>query len=431
MAGRIVSCFAGADADRKLGCFYAEQCETDEDIAAELLRERGWEARESKRARLVSRWTGRGQKSSNPIRPGTVNRELDTLRSMLAKAVEWGYLLGSPALKVKRLRLDNRRTRILSTDEQRGLLEGCPRKFRALVLMALITGARIGELLALRWEDTADGYLTFCKTKNGKVRRVEVTRSLQAVLHELPKAAPWVFANRQTGKRHTVGGARKVFMAAAERAGLGPDVTLHTLRHTALSRMIAVGYDDYTGMAISGHGSTRMLARYTHPTATRRQGALETFAADLRGQDVGSTAPEPGDIAKKPPGITQDSGGTIACAGSGQRSVSAVTRSTGVSRSAGLAFRFRSICSAYSMPYTASRSPCWSAVATMSPSRTSCWTAEMLSNPPTSTWPARPAALSAATAPRAMLSFAQSTAFTSGCSLTMAETTWFARSASH
>ena len=52
------------------------------------------------------------------------------------------------------------------------------------------------------------------------------------------------------------------------------DVTLHTLRHTALSRMIAAGVDDYTVMEISGHSSTRMLARYTHPTEERKIGAL-------------------------------------------------------------------------------------------------------------------------------------------------------------
>ena len=46
-------------------------------------------------------------------------------------------------------------------------------------------------------------------------------------------------------------------------------MTLHTLRHTALSRMIDQGYDDYTVMELSGHSSTRMLARYTHPTEAR------------------------------------------------------------------------------------------------------------------------------------------------------------------
>jgi hypothetical protein len=59
------------------------------------------------------------------------------------------------------------------------------------------------------------------------------------------------------------------------------DVTLHTLRHTALSQMIAAGYDDYTVMSISGHSSTRMLARYPHPTEQRKIGALDAFAPSM------------------------------------------------------------------------------------------------------------------------------------------------------
>jgi hypothetical protein len=43
----------------------------------------------------------------------------------------------------------------------------------------------------------------------------------------------------------------------------------------ALSRMIATGHDDYTVTEISGHASTRMLARYTHPTEQRKIGALD------------------------------------------------------------------------------------------------------------------------------------------------------------
>ena len=149
-----------------------------------------------------------------------MNRELDTLKSILSKAVEWGKLLESPARRVKRLKVENRRTRILFEDEQHRLLKACPRKLRAMVLLALVTGARIGEVLTLRWEDCQDGYVTFWKTKN---------------------------------------------------AG---DVTLHTLRHTALSRMIADGHDDYLVMEVAGHTDTRMLARYTHPREERKKQAL-------------------------------------------------------------------------------------------------------------------------------------------------------------
>ena len=53
---------------------------------------------------------------------------------------------------VKRLKVDNRRTRILTDAEQARLLAACPRKLGPIVTLALITGARIGELLALRWD---------------------------------------------------------------------------------------------------------------------------------------------------------------------------------------------------------------------------------------------------------------------------------------
>jgi len=66
-----------------------------------------------------------------------------------------------------------------------------------------------------------------------------------------------------------------MFDRAVAWAGLDDSVTLHTLRHTALSRMIAAGLDVYTVMAISGHSSTRMLARYTHPTEERKLDALD------------------------------------------------------------------------------------------------------------------------------------------------------------
>src|SRR5205823_3691172 len=104
--------------------------------------------------------------------------ELDTLKSILSKAVEWTdeknrrYLRESPAEAVKKLKVDNRRTRILTEAEQVALLEACPKKMRALVTLALITGARVGELLALRWDACQDGFLSFMETKNGQLRRI-------------------------------------------------------------------------------------------------------------------------------------------------------------------------------------------------------------------------------------------------------------------
>ena len=212
-----------------------------------------------KRERLRGTWKAhRQQRRAKRIQPATVNRELDTLKSILSKAVEWGKLVDSPARGVKRLPVDNRRTRILSLDEQRRLLRACAGKLQGIVVLALITSARIGEILTLRWEQCEGGYLTFFKTKNGRARRIPISATMADVFSEQPALSPWVFTNPRTGKPYTTVAAS--FRRALERAGIQTrDVTPHTLRHTALSRMIEAGYDDYTVMAISGHSSTRML----------------------------------------------------------------------------------------------------------------------------------------------------------------------------
>jgi integrase len=240
-----------------------------------------------KRERLAGKWRDHNTTgAAKPIRPASVNRELDAFRSILAKAVEWGKLLESPARNVKRLKVANQRTRILSDDEQQAILAACPKKLRSIVILALITGARIGELLALRWEHCQDGYVTFWETKNGKARRIPISPAIEAVLAAQARVFAWVFTNSKTEEPYQ--SVRQSFNRAVARAGItSGDVTLHTLRHTALSRMIAIGYDDYTVMEISGHSSTRMLARYTHPTEERKIGALDLpCVGTIRAQSV-------------------------------------------------------------------------------------------------------------------------------------------------
>lgn len=96
------------------------------------------------------------------------------------------------------------------------------------------------------------------------------------------KGSASVFTNTRTRKAYTVNGVAHVFKRAVRRANiLTGDVSLYTLRHTALSRMIASGIDDFTVMAISGHRSVRMLERYTHPTNARKIDALESIPASL------------------------------------------------------------------------------------------------------------------------------------------------------
>jgi integrase len=104
---------------------------------------------------------------------------------------------------------------------------------------------------------------TFRKTSRWReqARRIPISPSIDAVLAAQTRIYAWVFVNARTGRPLTSNGVAHVFNRAVARAGVATgDVTLHTLRHTALSRMIATAYDDDPVMSISGHSSTRMLA---------------------------------------------------------------------------------------------------------------------------------------------------------------------------
>jgi Phage integrase family len=123
---------------------------------------------------------------------------------------------------------------------------------------------------------------------------IPLSPSARAVLAALPRVPgrPYVFTNAGTGDRYTVNGALHVFRRAVRGVRTG-DGTLHTLRHTAISRMIAKGHNDHVVMAISGHSSTRMLERYTHPTDERKLEAVDTFA-------VGTKWAHPADAPEDP-----------------------------------------------------------------------------------------------------------------------------------
>jgi integrase len=228
-----------------------------------------------KRDRLAGKWRARGQVSpGKPVKPGTVNRELDTLRVIFAKAVEWRKLVDAPA--IVKLRVDTVRREIPSEDEQARLIGACPKKLRCLVMLLLLTGARAGETLALPWTDVSDdGVLTFVHTKSGKIRCVGGTEHVQAVLQALPRTHRWVFVNARTGRPYTADGLRTMLRRALRRAGIVKAVSFHTLRHTLATRLTASNVDIKTVCAILGHSTPRMLLdRYAHESEARKQAAL-------------------------------------------------------------------------------------------------------------------------------------------------------------
>lgn len=218
------------------------------------------------------------------VRASTVNRELDVLKHLLAAAVP-KYLDVSPISDLKRLRVEKRSMVVLSPADETKLYAELELKDQAVVIAALDTLARAGELLALRWQDDHGTYLTILNPKAGDSRKVPVSKRLRAALDPMKKAARgkgYIFAHRRVGKdaRTWSNSLKQMLEDGCRRAKItygreADGITFHGLRHTGATRMIEGGVSLRIVQAIGGWSDLRMLTRYTHPSDDAMRAAVE------------------------------------------------------------------------------------------------------------------------------------------------------------
>lgn len=201
-----------------------------------------------------------GHKSTRPRSAGTVRSYLAVLAAVYKVGVrELRWCESNPVRDVTMPRPASGRTRFLSDDERAALLAACKASeapaLYALVLLALTTGARRGELYALRWADVdmARRWAIFPKTKNGTARGVPLVPSVVAELEKLPRTAARVFPECMTTAWRT----------AMRTAGID-GFRFHDLRHSAASRLVQSGANLSEVAQLLGHKDIRMTQRYSH-----------------------------------------------------------------------------------------------------------------------------------------------------------------------
>lgn len=224
-----------------------------------------------------------------PLTPATLNRYQTALAAVITWAIKKriapkGYV--HPVRSVERRPEDNERTRFLSDDECRRLLDACkasswPRLY-VLVLMALTTGARKGELTGLTWADVdlerAEAHVG--RTKNGDPR---VLPLVPAVIEELQKfkagASSLVFRSPRSPERVFAFEPR---FHEALRAARIKGATFHTLRHSAASTLARNGATLLEIADILGHRQLQMTKRYSHLATSHKAALVTRVMGDLR-----------------------------------------------------------------------------------------------------------------------------------------------------
>lgn len=220
------------------------------------------------------------QERLETVSASTVNKELNGLKAMLNKAVTWGYLKESPLKGMKGLKEPPGRLRYLAPEETARLLAACdtPAYLRPVVEVAMHTGMRRSEILALRWSDVdlRRRTLTLTHTKNNERRVIPVNDTVAAVLKALPRHlnTDALFPGLN-GPMVT-----RAFWRACRKAGV-PNLRLHDLRHTFASYLAMGGFNLRTIQQLLGHKDLRMTARYSHLSADHLQQAVKSLDAIL------------------------------------------------------------------------------------------------------------------------------------------------------
>lgn len=215
------------------------------------------------------------------LKPASVNKNISILKAMFKKAVDW-QMVGEEILKkvraVKNLPENNKRLRYLSREEIHNLISACRGITRAIVITALNTGMRKGEILNLKWEkvDLKHGFILLDRTKNGDRREIPINSTLRTVLQGLPRRLdiPYVFYDPLTGRPYK--DIKRSFYTACKKAGI-EDFHFHDLRHTFASHLVMAGVDLTTVSRLLGHKSLTMTLRYSHLAPSHIVRAVETL----------------------------------------------------------------------------------------------------------------------------------------------------------
>lgn len=202
------------------------------------------------------------RKRLREVKPATVNRDLAALKHALRLAVKWGYLEASPADQVGKFREPPGRMRYLTREEAAALIDSCSKELRPLVVAAIHTGMRLGELLALEWEhvDLGRRQIRVVDSKNNDFRVVPMNAVVYNELLLAARRKGRVFTSRYGRPYRWI---HNGFRAACARADI-KDFTFHDLRHTFASWLAMEGVPLSTIGNLLGHRTTQMTARYAH-----------------------------------------------------------------------------------------------------------------------------------------------------------------------
>ena len=223
------------------------------------------------------------------------------LKTILQHAMKLGLIPRNPLDVIDKPRVERKELQVLTPDEIRKLLKVAEgHRLEVLIVLALATGARQGELFGLQWRDVdlergvltiqrtlieVRGHLEFGEPKTGKSRRrvdlpnyaVRALRTLRASQQATPHPTMLIFTDTEGKPLRKSNFTRRVWRPLLAKAEL-PRVKFHSLRHSHVTALLAAGGNMKAVSERVGHSRTSMTADvYAHAVEGMQRELADTL----------------------------------------------------------------------------------------------------------------------------------------------------------
>jgi integrase len=205
------------------------------------------------------------------VSPVSVNIDLRTLKAALNRAFDWGLLSKHPCKRTIPVRVPDHSPAYLNEADFVRLCESIKQKWLLdIIIFAVATGMRQGEILNLRWNEVdlsrrivrvgnKDGF----RTKAGKERNVPLNDMALKIIAGRGRTGRYVFVNTNGEKVHR-DTLTKTFKKKIRKLGLEEELHFHSLRHTFASWVVQRGVPLYHVQKLLGHSSIKITEIYSH-----------------------------------------------------------------------------------------------------------------------------------------------------------------------
>lgn len=222
--------------------------------------------------------------------PATVVRYMAALSHAYTIAIkEWGWIEDSPVRKVAKPKEPRGRVRFLDDQEREKLLQACQESsnpyLHTIVVIALSTGMRQGEILNLKWSDVDFEKMRVIihETKNGEIRQVPISGYALKLLLELDKVrridSQLLFPGKFPKKPIDI---RTAWENAVKKAEI-VDFVFHSLRHSCASYLAMNGASLAEIAEVLGHKTLAMVKRYAHLSESHTAGVVSRMNEKIFG----------------------------------------------------------------------------------------------------------------------------------------------------